>query len=239
MDCKSLQELNLEFQKEIQKVTAAKQAIQSQWQLPHRPVEIKENLSKIFEKPKPKVKKLQKYRKRRKSVFDVISDILFYLALLAIIITILTSGQKNDGSPRTFMGYSYFTVLTASMQSELPKGSLIFVKHTESYDLEIGDNITFMRDASTSVTHKIIDIYENHENTGVRGFQTKGTNNTNPDKDIVFGENIIGKVVFMLPNVGAAISYLSENIYVVYIIFGLFVILSILIRWILVKPVKR
>ena len=232
MECKSLQELNLEFQTEAQQVIAAKQRRQ-----PQQPEKFKVTLSKIFEEPK--LKKSSKLTKRRKSVLGVISDILFYLVLLAIIVTILTCGQKNDGSSRTFMGYSYFTVLTTSMQSELPKGSFILVKYAEPYELEIGDNITFMRDASTSITHKIIGIYENYDNSGMRGFQTKGVNNPNPDKDIVFGENIIGKVIFTLPNAGTTISYLAENIYIVYIILGLLVIFSILIRGILTKPAKR
>ena len=69
-------------------------------------------------------------------------------------------------------------------------------------------------------------------------FQTIGVNNPNPDKDIIFIENIIGKVIFMLPNAGAAVLFLSENISAVYIVIGLFVIFSILIRVILTKLAK-
>ena len=219
MNCKSLQELNSEFQLETQKVTAAKPL----------PVETITNLPKILVEPKPKTQKVSNTPKKHKGVFGIISDILFYLVILMILLAIITSGPKQE-EPKTFMGYSYFTVLTTSMQDELPKGSFIVVKHTDPKDLKIGDNITFMRDSTTSVTHKIIGIYENYEDSGMRAFQTKGVNNDDPDKEIVYEKDIVGKVVFHIPGMGATIFFISEKIYIVFIIFGLCVIVSLLIR---------
>ena len=176
-------------------------------------------------------------KKKHRGLFAVISDVLFYLALFIVMLSVITSGAKDD-APRMFMGYSYFTVLTASMQDEIPQGSLIIVRQTDSQELKIGDNITYMRDADTTVTHKITDIYDDYQNSGARGFQTKGVNNTNPDKDIVYEVNVVGKVILVLPGVGAAISSLKENIYIVFIIFGLFVALSFLIRRLFVESGK-
>lgn len=172
-----------------------------------------------------------------RSIFTIVSDILFYSAILLVLMSALLSGQK-DGEPRMFMGFSYFIVLTPSMQSEIPKGSFILVHQTNSQELKIGDNITFMRDANTSITHKIVDIYENYENSGARGFQTKGVNNAAPDSDIVYEANVVGKVIFHIPGVGAVISSLKANIYIVFIIFGLCVILSFLLRGLFAKPTK-
>jgi len=134
------------------------------------------------------------------------------------------------------MGYSYFTVLTSSMKDEIPKGSFILVRQTDPRKLGVGDNITFMKDAKTSVTHKIINVYENHENSGGRGFQTKGVNNFEPDKDIVYAKNVVGKVALVLPAAGTAILALRENIYIVFIIFGLCTLLSFLLRILFAKP---
>jgi signal peptidase I len=114
-----------------------------------------------------------KSNKKRRGIFSVISDILFYIAIFTVVVVILISGEQG-GKPRMYMGYSYFTVLTGSMQQELPKGSLILVKQTDPKELNVGDNITFIKDAATSVTHKIIDIYDNYDNSGMRGFKTKG-----------------------------------------------------------------
>ena len=178
-----------------------------------------------------KNRRFRKNKKEKRSIFALVSDMLFYLAILMVLFSALTYAPGNgNGSPRMFLGYSYFTVLTPSMQDEIPKGSFILVKETDPRELNIGDNITFMKDANTSVTHKIADIYENYENSGARGFQTKGVNNVNPDRDIVYESNIVGKVILVIPAAGAVISYLRAHIYIVFIIFGLCVILSFLLR---------
>ena len=173
--------------------------------------------------------------KRIRGKFAVISDILFYLAMLMLLITVLTSGG-NSGSPKVIMGHSYFTVLSSSMQDEIPKGSFILVRRTNPRELRIGDNITFMRDRYTSVTHKITDIYEDYQKSSAIGFQTKGVNNIAPDKEIVYESNVVGKVIFVLPLAGAAISWLGAHLYIVLIIFGLFVILSFCLRGLFSKP---
>ena|GEM_PF-5209383 len=192
------------------------------------------DLRKIFEQKPDQPKKT----KKKKGLLGIISDILFYSAIITILFSILTSGPK-DGAPKTIMGFSYFTVLTSSMQDEIPRGSFILVDHTDPRELKIGDDITYMRDAETSITHKIINIYENYDNSGERGFQTKGVNNADPDKDIVYEANVVGKVVFHVPAVGAIIESLKENIYIVFIIFGLFIGFSFLIRLLFVKPKEK
>ena len=157
--------------------------------------------------------------KKKRSTLAIISGILFYLAILMVVFAVLTASK-----------YTFFTVLTTSMQDEIPKGSLILIHRTDPQELKVGDNITFMRDWKTSVTHKIADIYEDYQSNGARGFRTKGVNNANHDREIVDEENIVGKVVFTLPAVGAAISYLGENIYIVFAILGLCVTLFLILR---------
>jgi len=176
-----------------------------------------------------------KKQKKQKKIFVLISDLIFYFAIAAVMFSVLASGP-NGGEPRVFMGYSYFTVLTGSMQDEIPKGSFILVHSTDPQKLKVGDNITFMLNANTTVTHKIINIYENYENSGARGFQTKGVNNSSPDKDIVFEANVVGKVIFSVPMVGAIISSLKNNIFVVFIMFGLCIALSFFLRILFAKP---
>ena len=158
-------------------------------------------------------------RCRKRYSLKIISGMLIGLAILVVVFSALTSSK-----------YSFFTFLTSSMQAEIPKGSLILVQQTDPQSLVKGDNITFMRDWRTSVTHKIEEVYENYPNNGSIGFQTKGTSNANPDRDIVFEENIIGKVIFVLPHAGAALSRLAENIYIIYAVLGVSITLSMLVH---------
>ena len=180
----------------------------------------------------------QRAAKKSAGAFSVVSNIIFYLAIALILVTVLTSGTEY-GSPRTIFGYSYFTVMSGSMQDEIPKGAFILVKNIDPMKLNIGDTITYMRDRTTSVTHKIVDIYENYNGIGERGFRTQGVNNSNPDSDVVFDENIVGKVILSLPGVGAMLLYLASNVYIVFIIFGLCVIISFCLRGVFVKPIKK
>ena len=158
-------------------------------------------------------------RKAKTSSFISTSSIMLYLVVLVFLFAAITS-----------QNHSFFNVTTSSMHDEIPKGSMILVRRTDPQSLEVGDNITFMREWDTSVTHKIVHIYEDFPISGARGFQTKGNNNANPDSLVVREENLIGKVVFTLPGIGTAVSLLAENIYIVYTIFVLFLALTITLR---------
>jgi signal peptidase len=167
----------------------------------------------------------QQSKKKNRYTSAIISDILFYLTIFIILLTTVFSGESN-GAPKTILGYSYFTVLSSSMQKDIPKGSFILVHNTDPHGLQVGDNITYMRDKSIFITHKIIDIYESSQNNGERWFKTQGVNNANPDKDMVCAVDVVGKVVLVLPGIGAAIFSLRSHIYLLFTIFGLLVILS-------------
>ena len=166
--------------------------------------------------------------KKNKTALAAAADILFYLMVMVMFLSLLTL-DTDGGRPKTVLGYSYFTVLGDSMKDEIPRGALIFVRETPGRDLQIGDNITFLRDRHDPVTHKITAVLEGQDGEGA-AFQTKGTNNINPDTDIVYEADIIGRVVFAVPKIGAAIAYLGSNIYIVFIIFGLYLLISFGVR---------
>ena len=173
--------------------------------------------------------------KKKRTAFAAFADMLFYIAILAIFFSVLSPGT-GSGRPKSILGYSYFTVISNSMKDEMPKGSFVLVRETAPEKLAVGDNITFMRDRYDSVTHKIIGIHENYDSSGARGFVTMGTNNTSPDSDIVYEANVIGKVVLVIPGLGAAISYLGANIHIVFIFFSISILASFGIRGLFARP---
>ena len=177
-------------------------------------------------------------KKKKRTLFAALADMLFYLAIITIFFTVLSPGTDN-GRPKSILGYSYFTVVSNSMKDEIPKGSFVLVRKTAPDELKEGDNITFMRDRYDSVTHQIIGIYENYDSSGARGFATMGTNNLHPDDEIVYEANIIGKVVLVIPNLGAAITYLGANIHIVFIFFAICILASFGIRGIFARPKGR
>ncbi|MCL2158941.1 MAG: signal peptidase I [Oscillospiraceae bacterium] len=170
-------------------------------------------------------------QKKRGGIFAAISDTLFFAAVLALVVSNIAMAFSKDGEPAMFMGYAYFTVLSPSMAPEIPEDSLIIIKKTEPQKLEVGDNITFVRDLGDPITHKIEGIYENYQNSGGRAYQTKGINNAAPDEWLVPEARVWGKVVLVLPILGKALSYLLLHSYIIYVFFGICIIFYLVFRF--------
>jgi signal peptidase len=124
------------------------------------------------------------------------------------------------------------------MQDAIPRGSLIVVKRVESHEIEVGDDITYMRDANSTITHRVVQIYEDYKNSGERGFQTQGVNNAAPDPDVVYAPNVVGVVLFHVPTLGAMLAYLGGNLHIVFIFFGLLMVLSFALGKLFAKAQK-
>ena len=133
--------------------------------------------------------------------------------------------SNNNTAPRNVFGYSYFTVLTTSMQSVIPQGSLIITKHVDPSQIKVGDDITYLVSYNTTFTHRVIDIYEDYYDTGMRGFQTQGVNNPLPDEEIVIAANIVGVVIFHIAGVGSVLTYIKHNLWILILIFVILLVL--------------
>ena len=159
---------------------------------------------------------------------SAMGSILYYGVLLLMLFCVFLYSQSN--SHRDFFGFSYYNILTSSMQSTIPQGSFILVRNVPGSELEIGDDITFFMDANTLVTHRIIDIYPDYENSGQYGFQTKGTDNTSPDANITYEGNVVGKVMFHIPMLGFMLEWASNNVVMVVIGFVLIMLLVFFVQ---------
>jgi len=161
----------------------------------------------------------QSLKAKKSSRTKLISDIIFYAVIAFILVaTLLYSGRTNNGFQ--LFGYSGFTVLTRSMQSEIPQGALVITKEVDPNTIEVGDDITFIRSDNATVTHRVVNIIDDYENSGYKVFQTQGIENPDPDPDYVYAGNIIGVVKYSIPELGFFLSYVAENIGFVFIILG-------------------
>jgi signal peptidase len=89
----------------------------------------------------------------------------------------------------------YEPVFSGSMEPAIPVGGMVVIKPVNLENLREGDIICFRFSESTSVTHRIINVTD-------EGFKTKGDANEDPDQGIVEKENVIGKVIFIIPFIG-------------------------------------
>lgn len=96
-------------------------------------------------------------------------------------------------------------VLTGSMEPDLPVGSLLLISPAEYDDIEIGDDITFVRDANlTLVTHRVI-----RKDDASQEITTQGIANNVPDNPTSYA-NVIGKVIFHIPYAGYLVIWTSD-----------------------------
>ena len=105
--------------------------------------------------------------------------------------------QKN---PKVF-GYSVMIVKTGSMYPSLKPADLIIIKTQKEY--KINDIITF-EDGNSFTTHRIVEVVEN-------GFITKGDFNNTPDNSIVVQEDVEGKVVGRVGEVGNVVKFATST----------------------------
>ena len=156
----------------------------------------------------------------------MISTLLFY-GILAMVILAAFVYSGGRGEVKNLLGYSYFTVMTKSMQSSIPSGSLIITKQTDVDKLIPGDIITFFaKDHGDTVTHRIVEVID-----GGLTFRTKGDDNQAPDSELVPAERVVGKVVFHAKAVGRAMLFTRQRIGWIAAIFLILLALSVTLGW--------
>lgn len=176
----------------------------------------------------------KKHKKSKKKKFAWIGEIFFYSMLILLVLGAFLIRSSSNGRPISIAGYSAFTVLTSSMESEIPKGSLVISKTVEPETLQIGDDITFMSGPTSTITHRIIGITEKYLDTNERAFETQGIMNSYPDKNPVPAVNVVGKVVYHNKVIGDIATFVSGNwpfvVFVLVVSIALFTILKRVFR---------
>ena len=135
---------------------------------------------------------------------------LFSIALLVLLVLICVflvfylisyRAAERDGVPPRF---SLFTIISPSMEPSIRVYDVIVNRRIENPStIQVGDVITFISTSSISrdmvVTHRVIDI---REVDGEYEFVTKGDNNPAADSDTAKADNLIGRTLFRIPQLG-------------------------------------
>lgn len=170
-------------------------------------------------------------KNKKKTVVSIISNIVFYTLIVAIVFGAFLVRSNKNGKPLVIGDYSAMTVLTGSMEDVYPKGSLIVTKSVDSDKLKIGDDITYMTGESSSITHRIVGINDNYFDNGEKGFETQGVMNSNPDKDIVSESNIVGRVVFSSKTLGDIANFITKNWPIMLFFILVIIMLIAFLKW--------
>ncbi|MBR0342169.1 MAG: signal peptidase I [Oscillospiraceae bacterium] len=123
------------------------------------------------------------------TVMSLLGFILIFVPLIASLFLIV---------PR-ILGFHEFTVISGSMEPTIPVGSMILVKPADIDDIKEGDIISYYTKfhSDVVVTHRVSEV--DRENGKLT---TKGDANDMEDVNTVSISQVIGVVVFCLPNAG-------------------------------------
>lgn len=143
---------------------------------------------------------------------EIISDILFYLLIIAILAGAVTYASSRTAD-KSILGYRYYDVLTGSMEPSYSVGELIFVKVTPAEDIQVGDPVTFNPGSTgdSYLTHRVIEKIEDYQGTGVTCFRTQGDANDSPDPFIIDEGRMIGVVKMGIPYLGFVVLFVQTH----------------------------
>ena len=154
----------------------------------------------------------------RKKVFKMIYKIISYtiicilMAIAAFLIFYVISGkiaQKQGKKPL----FGLYTIISPSMTGTLNVYDVAFTMRVDTDKLKEGDIITFYSTNSffggTPITHRIIEVV-NVPNSG-KMFRVKGDANPKADEEKVIPSNVVGKVMFKIPQLGRVQFFLASK----------------------------
>ena len=134
-----------------------------------------------------------KRKSRKKSPVAVVCSLLGTLLLLVLIVICIPLTVPKA------MGYQLYTVISGSMEPEIPVGSLVYIKGMEPKDVQVKDVIAYYggQDSNAIITHRVM------ENRVIMGeFITKGDANQTEDMNPIEYEYFIGRVELTIPEAG-------------------------------------
>ena len=127
------------------------------------------------------------------AALTAVLELLFVCNLYLMIARSVTGKQMP-----TVFGFSSAIVVSGSMSGSIEIGDIVLVHREESY--APGDVISFEHGRSV-VTHRIVGTAE-------EGYITRGDANNADDSDPVPAENIIGRVILVIPKIGGLVEFL-------------------------------
>lgn len=131
---------------------------------------------------------------------EAVSFLSTFIVAVAVIIAAALLAAK-------LFGLQGFTVESNSMAPAYPVDSFIFVKETDPGEIKAGDVVTYVfNNDGLLITHRVVSVDAEHQT-----FVMKGDNNNVADPAPVMWGNVVGKVVFGVPKVGAVMRVLTAD----------------------------
>ena len=151
---------------------------------------------------------------KRKEIEKIFKRIIENIAIILIYNIILIIKSSINGKDFSILGYKAYIVNTNSMEPTIEVGDIVIIKKVKAEKLNQGDVITFTREGEV-ITHRITKIETEEKSTQ---YVTKGDNNNTEDTLKIKYEDIIGKEILTIPQLGKAMQLLDSKIILLIII---------------------
>lgn len=150
-------------------------------------------------------------------------NVLIYIILISIMsynISLIFQSIFCPNKTPSFLGIKTYVIISGSMEPNIDIGDIVIVK--EEKNLQVGDVISYRKGQSV-ITHRIVNITEEN---GEKEYKTKGDNNNTEDSEIIFNNNIEGKVIRVVPKLGKVALLLKNKIIIIVILIILYMYIS-------------
>ncbi len=150
-------------------------------------------------------------------------NVLIYIILISIMsynISLILQSIFCPNKTPSFLGIKTYVIISGSMEPNIDIGDIVIVK--EEKNLQVGDVISYRKGQSV-ITHRIVNITEEN---GEKEYKTKGDNNNTEDSEIIFNNNIEGKVIRVVPKLGKVALLLKNKIIIIVILIILYMYIS-------------
>lgn len=146
-----------------------------------------------------------------------LGHIIFFIFIIFTIIMnfyLYITRSVLENRKASFLGVGSAIIISGSMEPTIHINDMVITMQA-GYD--VGDIIMF-DDGHALVTHRIIQIKNGQ-------YVTQGDHNNTQDSKLVHENDIVGKVIFIIPKVGQFIMYMQTPMVMMLMVVSLFLIL--------------
>jgi len=166
-------------------------------------------------------RRLKRTQKIKKVLHILLYIFLIQMILFSVFLIIVELG--NSYELPSFLNIDLYVVESNSMSPRIKKDDIVIVKKGyENERYKVGNIITFKRKNGEVITHRIKKIVLSDMQ---RSYVTHGDANIADDEEIVKYENIIGKVIYVMPRLGDVMQLLKNKVFFYSCIFVLVLIM--------------
>ena len=150
---------------------------------------------------------------KRKELHARIRKLVYiFLVIILYNIVLLYMSYIDKFDTPSFYIYKAYVITTNSMEPELKKDDVVVIKKADN--LKQGDIITFKQNGET-ITHRIVQIDDIEDG---KLYITKGDNNNVQDEQGLRFDQIEGKLVIKIPQLGKMVASFKNGIIIVLVL---------------------